>query len=84
MGAFISQLMNGLTISAKLEKIGKHAEIYFGRRTETKTMRACFKALRAYVDVKLMKRERVEILAAKADEYRNTHLKKTVLREWRA
>ena len=76
--------MNGLTISAKLEKIGKHAEIYFGRRAETKTMRACFKALRAYVDVKLMKRERVEILAAKADEYRNTHLKETVLREWRA
>lgn len=83
MSAFVGQMVIELNISTKLEKIGRHAEMYFGKRSETKTMAACFRALKINRDSNHLERQRFEILAEKADEFRATSLKEAVFREWK-
>ena len=48
MSAFVGQLVTALNIQRKLDKIGKHASLYFGKRRQTQLVQGCFNSLKTY------------------------------------
>jgi hypothetical protein len=48
MSAFLGQLVADMNIIRKLDKIGKHAALYFGKRRQTQLLLGCLNALKSY------------------------------------
>jgi hypothetical protein len=48
MSAFVGKLVADLNIIRKLDKIGKHAALYFGKRRQTQLVQACLNSLKSY------------------------------------
>jgi hypothetical protein len=48
MGAFFKQVIAGVNVTRKLDKIGRHASIYFDKRKQNNAVWKCFNSIKLH------------------------------------